>query len=70
MEVFGNEIFYVLVLNIIQRYNFFQSFASIGRVDLVSLITRHACRFCSDDTDNDEEPPACCCVDVAPSSSG
>ena len=34
IEVFGNEIF-ILLSNMIQRHNFFESFASIGRVDLV-----------------------------------
>ena len=42
-EIFGlwyRGVWYrdILILNIIQRHNFFQSFASIGRVDLVTLI--------------------------------
>ena len=38
MGVFGKDMRHILIfliLNIIQRHNFFQSFASIGRVDLV-----------------------------------
>ena len=33
--IFNIEVLDILKLNIIQRHNFFQSFASIGRVDLV-----------------------------------
>ena len=33
-----------LILNIILRHNFFQSFASIGRVDLVIDYCERACR--------------------------
>ena len=41
-EIFGlwyRGVWYrdILILNIIQRHNFFQSFASIGRVDLVNI---------------------------------
>ena len=32
------EVLDILKLNIIQRHNFFQSFASIGRVDLVYML--------------------------------
>ena len=43
MEVFGN-----IILNIFQRHNFFQSFASIGRVDLVIIYWWLFCWFISD----------------------
>ena len=44
-EIFGlwyRGVWYrdILILNIIQRHNFFQSFASIGRVDLVYIFKR------------------------------
>ena len=44
-EIFGlwyRGVWYrdIIILNIIQRHNFFQSFASIGRVDLVNIVLK------------------------------
>ena len=57
-EIFGlwyRGVWYrdIIILNIIQRHNFFQSFASIGRVDLVYIVfnitERNKLLWCSHD---------------------